>query len=161
MTATDQPTPQVGDTITTVEQLDALPVGSALLRVDGQGIAILQRSVHTGRWYLAGAIEPVEPRLPATVLYRPDAPHPAPVDEVRCGHPNCGGTDHDCRPFRRGEAVDDAAVERAVREVIDGYQAALDEDGSMVAPDRRAATEGILHDLRTALAAARAGEVEQ
>lgn len=42
-------------------------------------------------------------------------------------------------------------VRLAVSELIDRYQRVLDEDGSLVALDRRDATEAILSDLRSIL----------
>lgn len=201
---TDQPTPRVGDTITTAAQLDALPVGTVVVEGDhttpdeGQifGITTIPGVFHRfpDGWYVVaghGARDLEEERaLPATVLYRPDAPHPAPdgdaveraaravmvtmgcavriedadcphvddsmpcrcetrfsicvehdgepqpasvtvcpyaermaraalaaagVGEAECGHPNHGADDHDCAPFRGGEALDLLANARNVR----------------------------------------------
>lgn len=63
--------------------------------------------------------------------------------------------DPDARCRVRPTPVDGDAVELAVRRVIVGYQSALDEDGHLVDPDRRSATQEILRDLREALDAAR------
>lgn len=77
MTADGTPAPQVGDTITTAEALDALPVGSGFVDKFGDlGLVDEPRRVqyaqtaHLSTAYVAGHY------LPATVLFRPDAPQP-------------------------------------------------------------------------------------
>lgn len=74
MTADGTPAPQVGDTITTAEALDALPVGSGFVDKFGDlGLVDEPRRVqyaqtaHLSTAYVAGHY------LPATVLFRPDA----------------------------------------------------------------------------------------
>ena len=55
---------------------------------------------------------------------------------------------------RERDALTAIAALRAVESVIGAYQQALDEDGDLVALDRRRATEEILGDLHKEIAAA-------
>ena len=66
----------MSEQITTVEDLDALPVG-IVVRLAG-GLVAEKRP--TGRWAITAHRGPQDLRLydlPATVLYRPDAPAPS------------------------------------------------------------------------------------
>ncbi|MGC0144445.1 HIT family protein [Pseudactinotalea sp. Z1732] len=113
MTAADRPsvTPQVGDTLTTAEQIDALPVGSVVLHdsdVDPPGIAVMQRSVHTGAWYLPAAVQRVEPLLPVTVLYVPgESSRPSVTDDALTECPFCDR-------IQRGDHRDDCGAPTVV-----------------------------------------------
>lgn len=70
-------TPQVGDTITTAEELDALPIGAILVAVESGSPAGLDVAVNwPGSWRTDGATWPVDPSiwLPLTILYLPGRP---------------------------------------------------------------------------------------
>lgn len=75
----DQPTPRVGDTITTAEQLDALPVGSVVADADDTAwqVDLHEMWHHTGYEGPQMSDRMAEHYGPLTVLYRPDAPHRA------------------------------------------------------------------------------------
>lgn len=81
MTATDQPTPRVGDTIDSTPGLDMLPTGSVVRDRDGDTL----RREEWGDWTdtdgnTASAEYLLREAGPVTVVsLRPDAPHPAPV----------------------------------------------------------------------------------
>lgn len=74
----------MSDTITTVEQLDALPVGSVVLTDrphkdtpfdEDDAYRLAFQRVYDGSWRRSGRSRDTDPQyiLPATVLYRPDA----------------------------------------------------------------------------------------
>lgn len=58
-------------TITTVEELDALPVGSVVSHDEGWGLTVAERHVSDRLWYVTGCLEYIrsEALLPATVLH--------------------------------------------------------------------------------------------
>ena len=138
MTADGTPTPRTGDTITSVEALDALPVGLVLRTVrgylteivlDDRGRRYVRATPDTGGdggWYTHS--ERVLDMLPLTVLFRPDAPQPAVA----------------------GDAVERVlrAVEAAIREMLNRYRP-IDVADEIAQPDS---------PFRAALAAAGAGE---
>lgn len=83
MTADDQPTPRVGDTITTAAGLDALPVGSVVLDRFGDEATrqptrlwAYPETAHQTSAYLAKHFAPLE------VLHLPGAPQPAPTTDA-------------------------------------------------------------------------------
>jgi len=85
VTAADQPTPRVGDTITTAEQLDALPDGVVIGDLTSEDEPTWWHSPDGGVWLGTDGSERDSAWIASdgqtfTVLYRPDAPHPAPVD---------------------------------------------------------------------------------
>ena len=57
--------------ITTVEELDALPYGTAVAHDEGWGITVAQRHAEDLRWYVTGCLEYIRPEalIPATVVY--------------------------------------------------------------------------------------------
>lgn len=61
-------------TITTVEELDALPVGSVVIHDEGWGFIVAERHVSDRLWYVTGCREYIRPEalIPATVLFEPD-----------------------------------------------------------------------------------------
>jgi hypothetical protein len=77
------PTPRVGETITTAAELDALPVGSVVL--DPHGRAFQKRPTfgpEGAAWFATASTEGHSVcARPARVLFRPDAPQPAPADD--------------------------------------------------------------------------------
>lgn len=56
--------------ITTVEELDALPYGTAVAHDEGWGITVAQRHAEDLRWYVTGCLEYIRPEalLPATTI---------------------------------------------------------------------------------------------
>ena len=61
-------TPQVGDTITTAEELDALPDGATVLDAFARSCQRLEGE--TGlNWWRAGHRHPKAPYLPAVILH--------------------------------------------------------------------------------------------
>lgn len=58
-------------TVTTAEELDALPAGSAIIHDEGWGHTIAERHVSDGLWYVTGCLEYIRPEalIPATVLH--------------------------------------------------------------------------------------------
>lgn len=104
MTAAGTPAPQVGDTISTAEALDALPVGSVVLTSRGRAW-IASADIGLGIIWSDGmgsslGSQGLSNRAPLTVLFRPDAPQP-------------GGTGNSAFP------VADDAVERAARALME------------------------------------------
>jgi hypothetical protein len=89
------PTPRAGETITTAAELDALTAVGTILRDNG-GLP-LWRDRHFG-WCSANGTRDIatdaviEDGAPLTVLFRPDAPQPAPGDDVRCAQCEAGLT---------------------------------------------------------------------
>lgn len=96
------PSARAGVTVSTPAELDALPVGSVVLtdgkRLDARGPGSYRLSfqrLYDGEWHRPGRSRgtDVEYVVPATVLFRPDAPQPAVACRV------CGGAadhEHDC-----------------------------------------------------------------
>lgn len=152
---TDQPTPRVGDTITTAEQLDALPARTRIA-IDG-GDDVMTKG-HDDAWrggpydngdrVWVGEPEEAEGYLPVTLLYLPDAPHPAPVDGdavERAARAIAGAADAD---YWFDEIAQWEGREQWERD------AHPDECPSSAYEDRAA----FRSQARAALAAARAGE---
>lgn len=142
-----------GARVTTVAELDALPVGSVVLshcsgeRARFDGLAWQKRKSgagdapgYTPEWWGAYESEWLpEPKMvpflggPFTVLFRPDAPQPAPVD---------------------GDAVGRAALESFAQWLV-----SLD-DGTRWIERSEVSLPEIIRRARAALAAARAGEAD-
>ena len=103
--------PQVGDTITTANELDALPIGTILAAVESGAPAGLDLAVRwSGSWRTDGAAWPIDPSvyIPLTILYLPGQP-PRPERVVKA------------------EALREAAAEIAS---LLSYGAELRHDGS-------------------------------
>ena len=69
-------TPQVGDTITTAEELDALPLGTVVLDAFGKACQRLADDGDVLRWWRCGHHLPNRAHLPAIVLHLDDSPRP-------------------------------------------------------------------------------------
>jgi hypothetical protein len=154
VTAADQPTPRVGDTITTAAGLDALPVHS-VLAVEGGAVAVCDQTFPRlpGESFWRVTSHGRRERSPYllgishqwTILYLPGAPQPAPTAD---------------------------AVERAARAAVDavarlGVDADPEHDGDPWWSGYRQAQRECIADLAhlgdalsAALAAARAGYTE-
>lgn len=155
VTAAGTPTPRTGETITTAAELDALPVGSVVLAAIGRQDSrvtyelALQR-LYDGDWYRPGRARSADPGyiVPATVLFRPDAPQPA-TSCATCGHspldPEHTEANHAYTP-----ATTDGTVERAAR-LVHEYVDTGGQDHGVIVADRL---------LTATLAAAGAGAEE-
>ena len=62
-------------TITTAEELDALPYATTVMHDEGWGVTVAERHAEDMRWYVTGCLEYIRPEalLPATVLYETGA----------------------------------------------------------------------------------------
>ena len=74
--------PQVGDTITTAEELDALPRGTVVLDAFGKACQRLADDGDVLRWWRCGHHLPNRAHLPAKVLHLDDHPHPPRPERV-------------------------------------------------------------------------------
>ena len=63
-------------TITTAEELDALPYGTVVLHDEGWNVTVAQRQAEDMRWYVTGCLEYIRPEalLPAAVLHEGNRP---------------------------------------------------------------------------------------
>ena len=116
-------TPQVGDTIATAEELDALPIGTILAAVESEAPAGLDLAVRwPGSWRTDGAPWPIDPSayIPLTILYLPGHP-PRPEREVKAEALRDYARDirdaagPDLRTSRLAGTADDIAVALDVR----------------------------------------------
>jgi len=81
-----------GARVTSVDQLDALPVGSVVLAdathqespQDTGSYPLAFQKLYDGKWHRGGRSRDTDPDFitPATVLFRPDAPQPATTDDA-------------------------------------------------------------------------------
>lgn len=124
MTANDDTQPgtyRPGARVTTVGELEPLPVGSVVLadaahQDSSQGAGsyhLAFQRLYDGRWHRGGRSRDTDPDfiVPATVLFRPDAPQPATTDDAieRAGGASCGGSyctaDAQIGPHRHADGV--------------------------------------------------------